>query len=362
MTALSRWISRLDDRWSRRALFPGSPTERPGYRAVTDVSGEYVGQIARPPVDVWALIAAPGTHFGAQGGFVLPGPGPERWCLLTDYAGGMVGIVAEVLERDEGRRLVLRCDTGQTTFVNEWAVHDAGVTPDGPSSLVRLRMTCAVRALAAEPAASGLQEAARRAVTRLDKQLTGPPEPQPPLGEGTPAGSCAHQATGELVTSSVTVQVVIPLPVEEVWRGVLDASTFTFDAADGEQPGVVPGTPVGQPGELRYVITLRDERLFIRFHDVVAIGPGYRLVTRQRSVSHPADDVTTLTAHGDGATEVRIVSGLITHGDPGDDAEAVRAVFRAYLVRLSDELVRRWLAGQQMDQPPEPPTRTGPDR
>lgn len=353
MTAISRWMDRLADRWSRRALFPGSSAERPGFQAVVDVSGEYAAEVARTPAAVWAWLSTPANHVDARDGFVLPGPGPERWCLTTDAAGGIVGTVLDVLERDEGQRIVLRSVGAETTWVWDWSVFDAGTDPAAPTSLVRLTMTTSVRAHSAGPVERGLLTAARRAVTRMDHVLTGAPPPPPLPGERAAdrGRTVEHRSKEPLTRREVDVRVVVPLPVDDVWRGVLDATAFTVDAAPGEHGGVVPGTPVGAPGELRYVVTSVGNARYVRFHEVVSVGPGYRLVLRNQSASHPTESVTTVEAHPDGAL-VRIVCEVLVHGADTWTADAVRTALLAHLARLSQELVLR--AGTDPDpQTPE---------
>ena len=83
VTAISRWMDGLADRWGRRALFPGSPVERPGPQAVVDVSGEYVGEIARAPADRLIARAPAGVESllllraSSRPGYLLDGP--FRW-------------------------------------------------------------------------------------------------------------------------------------------------------------------------------------------------------------------------------------------------------------------------------------------
>lgn len=353
MTAISRWMDGLADRWSRRAVFPGSSAERPGFQAVVDVSGEYAAEVASPSAAVWAWLSTPANHVDARDGFVLPGPGPERWCLMTDAAGGIVGTVLDVLERDEGQRIVLRSVGAETTWVWDWSVFDAGTDPAAPTSLVRLTMTTSVRAHSSEPVERGLLTAARRAVTRMDHALTGasPPSPLPGERAADRGRTLEHRSKEPLTRREVDVQVLVPLPVDDVWRGVLDATTFTVDAAPGECGGVVPGTPVGAPGELRYVVSAAGNERFVRFHEVVAVGPGHRLVLRNQSASHPAESVTTVEPHPDGAL-VRVVCEVLVHGDDAWTADAVRTAYSAHLARLSQELVRR--AGTDLEpQTPE---------
>src|SRR5665647_2688201 len=97
-----------------------------------------------------------------------------------------------------------------------------------------------------------------RSRSRVSGPLSGAPPPAPLKGPDTRDRERAHKhrAMEPPTRGEIDVQVVIPLPVDEVWRGVLDASTYTVDAAPGERGGVVPGTPVGQLGELRYVCLL----------------------------------------------------------------------------------------------------------
>ncbi|PVU83433.1 hypothetical protein DDP54_10995 [Cellulomonas sp. WB94] len=319
---------------------------------MVDVSGEYIAEIPRSPADVWGWLTTPANHFGARDGFVFPGPGPERWCLLTEAAGSMIGVIADVVEREDGRRIVLRFVSSETTWVWSWSVFDAGITLGAPTSLVRLTISAAMRAHVAEAAGRGLQTAAQRALAEMNHQLSGAPPPAPLKGADTRAAERAHKhrSMGPPTRGEVDVQVVIPLPVDDVWRGALDASTFTVDASPGEHPGVVPGTPVGQLGELRYVITSVGGQRFVRFHEVVGVGPGRRLVLRNQSSSHPAESVTTVEPHPDGAL-VRVVCEMVVHGEQAQMADATRAAFRAHLARLSDELVRRASVDQE---PPSP--------
>jgi len=300
---------------------------------------------------VWAWLSAPANHFGARDGFVIPGPGPGRWCLLTEAAGGMVGMIADVVEREEGRRIVLRFVSSETTWVWDWGVFDAGTTPAAPTSLVRLTITAAMRAHAAEAGERGLQTAARRALTEMAHLLSGAPPPAPLKGSDARDRERAqkHRAMEPPARGEIDMQVVIPLPVDEVWRGVLDASTYTVDAAPGERPGVVPGTPVGQLGELRYVVSSLGGHQFVRFHEVVGVGPGHRIVLRHQSSSHPTESVTTVNPHPNGAL-VRIVCEVALHGENAQMVDEARAAFRAHVARLSEELVRRASAD------PEPPS------
>lgn len=342
MTSINRWLDALGDRWARRVTFPGNAVQPPGSAATTEVTGEHVAEIARPVDEVWALVASPAGHFPEEDSFVLPGPGPERWCRVTNVAGGLLGSVVEVVEREEGRRIALRSVGRETTLLQEWAVFDAGPTPAGAASLVRASFTATVRSHAADGAARGLGRGAQRALMWVDHLLTGSPPPPPLTGASAreSARIGEHRARGPLIRSEVTAQVVVPLPVEAVWRGVLDASTYTVDAAPGQRGGVVPGTPAGRPGELRFLVCTLDGLEVVRFHEVVTTGPGHRLVLRHHSASHPQESVTTVGAHPGGSV-VRIVREIVHHGPSTQTDKAVRAAILAHLARLSEELVRR---------------------
>ncbi len=342
VTAISQWMDRLADRWARRMTFPGSPSDPPGPQAVIDASGEHAAQIDRAPADVWALLSTPGAAFTSADAFAIPGSVPERWCLVQKVAGGLLGTLVEVAELEEGRRIVLRRVGPETTMTWDWSVFDAGGAAEMPVSLVRVVVSGRVRGVAASGAARGLHVAAQRAVQQLDHLLTGAPPPSPLTGAIARGrvSTCEHRSDEPLGRGEVDVQVVVPVPVEDAWRGVLDAGTYTVDAAPGEQGGVVPGTPPGQVGELRYLICPLDGRLVVRLHEVVAVGPGHRLVLRHHSASHPTDSVITVEPHPSGAT-VRMVCEVVAHGDPTPTVDAVRTLNLAHLARFADEMIRR---------------------
>lgn len=354
VTVLVRWMDRLTDRWARRSTFPGAARGRVTADDVVEVHGEYVGEIARPPADVWPVISSPAGLFEGKDAFALPGPGPERWCIVTTVAGGMVGSLVEVVHREEGRRIVLRCVGPETTFVWDWSVFDGGTTAVGPASLLRLTLAATVLWGAADSAERGLQLGARRAVTRIDHLLTGATPPPPLKGALAREGErgLEHRSKRPLTVGEVDVQVVVTAPVEAVWAGVLDPTTYTVDAAPGERSGPVPGTPSGQVGELRYLVCRWDHQVMVRFQEVVAVGPGRRLVLRHHSASHPTESVTTVEPHPQGAL-VRIVRGVRVHGDGARTLDSVRVALLAHLARLSDELAGQ--AGGGPDDPDPPP-------
>ncbi len=339
-------MDKLADRYDRRMVFPGSDRLPPGPDAIVDAQGEFVGEIARPPSEVWALVASPAGFFEGKDGFVLPGPGPERWCIVEDSPDSMIGALVDVLEREEGRHIALRCVGVETTFVWDWSVFDASPTAAGAASLVRLTLSAKVRGRAVSAAEGGLHRGAWRAVTRIDHLLTGaaPPPPLEGLEDRQRRAEAAHRAHGPLTHTPVDVQVVVPAPVEVAWQGVLDPGSYTVDAAPGERPGLVPGTPAGQVGELRYLVCQQGKNRSVRFHEVVDIGPGCRLVLRHRSAPHPVESVTTVEPHPDGAL-IRIVCVIATHGDLPELVAAARSALLAHLARLADTIVREHSPG-----------------
>lgn len=343
------WMDRLAHRWAERAAYPGSAQRPPGPDATVEVSGEYVGEIALPPAQVWAALATPATHADVDGGFALPGPGPERWCLMTEVAGGLCGAVVEVVEREEGRRVVLRIQTPATTALRDWAVFDGG-DPHGARSLVRLRSTARVRGAAAEAGERAMRTVAERFVTRLDHRLTGAPPP-PPLRGGD--GRHEHRSSSPLISRALDVQVVVPLPLEDVWAGVLDADAYHLDSPPGRFAAVVPGTPAGRMGEMRYEVCASEGREYVRFHEVVEVGPGHRLVLRHHSSSHPSDSVVTVSAHPDGSL-VRVVREVVMHENETSTLDLVRGAHLGSLVALGEELLRRAAPGA--DEGDEPST------
>lgn len=345
-------MSDLARRWTDRALYPGSGNRQPGPDAAVEVSGEYVREIALPPATVWAALATPGTHADLGTGFVIDGPGPERWCLMSELAGGLVGGVVEVPERDEGRRLVLRIVKPETVQLRDWAVFDPG-TQGASSALVRLRVTLTVRGAAAEPAERAMRTTAERLVARLDHRLTGapPPEPLPGAWADRRRGCPEHRSSSPITQRTVEAQVVVPLPVDAVWRGVLDASAYHLDGEPGRSAAVVPGTPVGQVGEMRYEVCVSDGYRYVRFHEVVEVGPGRRLVLRHHSSSHPSDSVVTVASHADGSL-VRVVREVLLHEDQAWMLEPTRSAHLGSLTWLCEELVRRSAPPAEGDDEP----------
>ncbi len=227
-----------------------------------------------------------------------PGPGPERWCVVQRVGGGMLGGLVEVLERVEGQRIVVRRSSTPVQVVEDWTLYDAGEAPSGPATLVRAVLTATVRGRSAEAAERGLATAASRAVAHVAHRLTG--SAAPTSLRPAASRSVRNHVGAPLERAQVRAQVVVPLPLELVWPGVLDAGTYTVDAAPGEHAVVVPGTAAGQVGEMRCLVAPLGDRPAIRFHEVVEIGPGARLVLRHHSASHPTQSVTTVEPHEDG--------------------------------------------------------------
>ena len=85
----------------------------------------------------------------------------------------MLGGLVEVLERVEGRRIVVRRSSTPVQVVEDWTLYDAGEAPSGPATLVRAVLTATVRGRSAEAAERGLATAASRAVAHVAHRLTG---------------------------------------------------------------------------------------------------------------------------------------------------------------------------------------------
>lgn len=306
-----------------RADVPGMPTQ-----GTAVAVGEHVAEIGRSPGEVLAALATPGAHFEGRDAFVLPGPGAERWCVTSRRPGGLVGLVGEVT-RGPGPTVALRVPGASTTTHWDWIVLDAGT---GSRSVVRARMSAEVPVAELDRSNGFFPTGARRAVQWLDHRLTGAPfDPH----RAEPVGAPRLDPT-----ALVDVRVVVPLPPDTVWRGVLDASTYTVDAAPGEHAHVLPGSPVGVPGERRVLVCVVGGPPVVRFSEVVELGPGRRLVLRHENACRPVESVTTVEPHTEGS-EVRVVREVVVSGPCSRLLEDSRAAHLAHLERLAAELVRR---------------------
>lgn len=341
----------LGRRWDRRRRDPlhtlspvGSPAA--GGSAGGELTVEHVAQLACSTEQVWRVVATHETLTVNQAptarAFALPGA-RERWCVAdVGISGALIGVLVEVLDRDEGCRVVTRSlsERGQPRY--DWQLFGVpGAT--GSETLVRLGVTATV----ADPGSPACQAKVRR-LAEVEfgwaaYQLVGAPPPVPvPTGLTAAARATRHRHEKRpLEEHDVHGRVVVPLPPETVWAGLLDASTFTFTAAEGERAAVVPGTPVGEVGELRAVVTAVYGLPVVTFYEVVEIGPGPRLVLRGHSASHTAHVFTEVVPHPDGCV-VLATFRMLRHPDAGlTQVENAREWLVRYLGALRLDLVTR---------------------
>lgn len=353
---VASFLDRLGARWDERARSQRPAPRGPvGHRLVggaagpaTELTAERLFEVAADPREVWALVSTPRLqtiHATRGHGFVLPGPAPERWCWVgPQVSGAMFGGLTEVLEREEGRRIVLRRCSRRPFPVWEWQVFEA----DGgiAGSLVRVSVTLELGERLVDVGERALAHLLEDEAGWLLHHLTGSaPPPSSTDGAAGPAGTDARGTEGHgarpLEMCEVETHVVVPLPVDQAWDGVLDATTFSLDAAAGEWAGVVPGTPARQVGEMRCVVSAVGTLPVVRFHEVVEVGPGRRLALRQHSASHPWHLVTTVEPDPDGAL-VRAVGHVALHPDDGyAQLDAITDAVAAHLGRFRAEVVRR---------------------
>lgn len=358
--AVVSFLDRLGARWDERAR-----ARRPGPRGsvadrlvggaagpATSVTAERLFEVAVEPREVWALVSTPRLttiHEPRGHAFVLPGPAPERWCWVgPQVAGAMFGGLTEVLERDEGGRIVLRKRSVRPFPVWEWQVGDTDGGAQG--ALIRVSVTIELGERLVDAGERGLTRLLESEAGWLRHRLTGAaPPPYRTDGTvgaaGTDEGATEHDDARPLGMHEVEAHVVVPLAAAQVWDGVLDATTFSLDAAEGEWACVVPGTPVGRIGEMRCVVSAVGSLPVVRFHEVVEVGPGRRLALRQHSASHPWHLVTTVEPHPDGAL-VRAVGHVALHPGAGHaQLDAVTGAVVAHLGRFRAEVVRRAALG-----------------
>jgi uncharacterized protein YndB with AHSA1/START domain len=181
-----------------------------------------------------------------------------------------------------------------------------------------------------------------------------PVQPGPAHGPAPDAAAVERHARKPTVRHPVLVQQVIPRPVDDVWAAVLDAGTFTLYASPAERAGVVPGTPVARVGELRCLVVPINEMPSVMFFEVVALGPGHRLVLRHHSLSHPTQSITTVTPHPTGALVTCSHEVLVHPGETLRGVGVTRQAWAAYLERLAGELAPR------VPPPPAPPAPPAP--
>jgi hypothetical protein len=350
------FLERLGARWEERAgsRFPArrGPVRRTlvGGAAgpATSVTVERVLEVAVEPREMWALVSSPRlltVHAVPGHAFVLPGGGAERWCWVgPKVAGAMFGGLTEILEREEGRRIVMRKCSMRPFPVWEWQVQGAEGGP-GSGSLVRVAVTLEVGERLVDAAERALATGLEGEMAWLLHRVTGAPRPPSPPAADADAQAAERHQERPLEMRDVEASVVVPLPADQVWAGVLDATTFSLDAAEGEWAGVVPGTPAGRVGELRCLVSAVGTLPAVRFHEVVEIGPGRRLALRQHSASHPWHLVTTVEPHPDGSL-VRAVGHVALHPDDGyAQLDAIRDAVAAHLSRFRVEVVRRAAGG-----------------
>lgn len=118
---------------------------------------------------------------------------------------------------------------------------------------------------------------------------------------------------------SVTERIFIARPAEDVWAFVQPAETSVFTDDRVVRAFTVPGTPVGDVGEIQcQVIRFQEGVILGVLSEVVELDPGRRAVTRSLSHANESGSVTTVEPL-DGGCSLQI-EFRDTHTGPGFEA------------------------------------------
>ncbi|RYV49394.1 SRPBCC family protein [Pengzhenrongella frigida] len=265
--------------------------------------------------------------------FVVPGSPRgevgERLCAFTTRAdGALIGQVEEVVRLEPGRLRVARSLSTEHAFSGTLAV----VPLSDRTCRLSLELTAQVHPAESEAVREQMITGTGRVVRRASHHLAGttPPLEPPPA----PRPACRDASALVAVAARATVEVAVG--PEVVWGFLLDAGNDRLDSEDPEAFGcTVPGTPSGQVGELRCVISHRaNGTLVATLQEVVALDPQRSMVTRGRSTTHPAGTTLRLEASPTG-TRLTVQVDLEEHVS---SAEAARLRFvggaEAHLARV----------------------------
>jgi hypothetical protein len=154
-------------------------------------------------------------------------------------------------------------------------------------------------------------------------------------------------APQDLVPVRVSEQVTVMADPARLWQLVWDPATSPLVMDHVVSAFTVPGTPVRQVGEMQInIVTGPDGTLIGLIHEVVELGPGYRAVTRTRSVTPQATSTTVVLPLDQGGCVLRFRTEFAV---PSRRVNAVRAE--------QQELARRYLSRvkELAETPPRPP-------
>ncbi len=341
--ALTRWA---EERWAARPR-QAKPDLGPVPYVVSRslavrASAEHAFAVLADPANAPLRTGDPGSF-----GFVVPGTpvgmvGERRCAVLpAPFGAALVGAVSDVVELAPGRRMVIMPRGPgrplRTTLSAE---------PTGPDSCV-LRVDVDATAPAAGTAYIDEFYGAEleHDLAAVAHVVAGAPRPGPVV-EGVLAKRMriADEQAAWQVTSrprtTITVHAIVDVPVPPLraWLAVIDARGDRWWQHDPDAVSfTVPGTPVGQVGELRCIVRHTNGGLDTAFSEVLAVEEGHALVTRDRGFQPGVR--TTWVEPAPGGARVTREAVLDVFGDSAErrahEAEDLRRGLEALARHLS---------------------------
>lgn len=146
--------------------------------------------------------------------------------------------------------------------------------------------------------------------------------------EGEPQQNPQQAYVTVAVSEQVTVAGVDPA---QLWQLVWDPATSPLVLDHVVAAFTVPGTPAGRVGEMQmHIVEGPMGTLVGMIEEVVQLGPGYRAVTRSRSVVRPTTSTTTALPLDKKGCVLRHHTELTA---PVESANAARAEVQAHSLR-----------------------------
>lgn len=125
-----------------------------------------------------------------------------------------------------------------------------------------------------------------------------------------------------------SAQVAIPLPANVVWDFVWRAETAPLVSDNVVQAFTVPGTPIGEVGEIQCHIVRGEGGVLVgSLIEVVELDPGRRAVTRSLSTPEAAASTTEVIPAGETASVLRLSVAMTPA--PGKESD-LRSILQSH--------------------------------
>jgi hypothetical protein len=329
-------LERFERRWRARQV-AAAKEQHAQLPEVPVVIGEE-RHLPHPADAVWSLLTGPDDQLGGPSRvqtFRMPGTpadvvGEVQCVVVRRPDGAWLGSIGEVVEREEGVRLVQRSWTTTHTHVETLTV-----APDGDDRCtLRWDIETIAHPGTAVAARDELVASLRTLLARIEGQLAGRPVVEVP----SPSTGCS--GTGPIVEVEVVLSRSVPATAEAVWALIGGAAGITL--LEPSWSGfTVPGSRSDEVGELVCLVpAVRVQGSVARFWQVVGLLPGRSRVVRGLSLApqHAAELELSVVPEAGGARATFRAASPVHQDQARAERRRLTRAGEQYLERLRAQL------------------------